>query len=174
MYMVEIEVRMGSLLEVEADAIVNPANSAGWMGGGAAGAIKRAAGQEVEKEAVAQAPIPVGSAVATSGGKSRFSLILHAPTMVRPAERIPLVNVRKATRAALSLADQKKIAALALPGMGTGVGGIFPDSAARVMVEEIRSFRPAHLRKVILIDLDPEMVEAWKKEKNRDNEEKAG
>jgi O-acetyl-ADP-ribose deacetylase (regulator of RNase III) len=159
----KIEVQIGSLLEVEADAIVNPANSGGWMGGGAAGAIKRAAGQEVEKEAVAQAPIPIGSAVATSGGKSRFSLILHVPTMVQPAERIPLENVRKATRAALLLADQRRIATLALPGMGTGVGGIFPDSAARVMLDEIRSFRPAHLQKVVLIDLDPEMVEAWKK-----------
>ena len=174
MIKVEIEIQKGSLLEVKADAIVNPANSGGWMGGGAAGAIKRAAGQEVETEAVAQAPIPIGSAVATSGGKSRFSLILHAPTMVRPAERIPLENVRKATRAALSLADQKRIATLALPGMGTGVGGISHGSAARVMLDEIRSFHPTHLQKVVLIDLDSEMVEAWKKEKERDNEERAG
>lgn len=157
----QIEVRKGNLLEVEADAIVNPANSGGWMGGGAAGAIKRAAGPEVEKEAVAQAPIPIGSAVATSGGKSGFSAILHAPTMVRPAEKIPVGNVRAATRAALALADKKGIATLALPGMGTGVGGILPEDAARAMIEEIRAFRPSRLQRIILIDLAEEMVSAW-------------
>jgi O-acetyl-ADP-ribose deacetylase (regulator of RNase III) len=158
----EIDVRKGSFLEVEADAIVNPANSGGWMGGGAAGAIKRAAGPEVEKEAVAQAPIPIGSAVATSGGKSRFSAVLHAPTMASPAEKIPLENVRKATRAALALADRREIATLALPGMGTGVGGIRPDDAARAMFEEIRAFRPVHLQRIVLIDLSEEMVSAWR------------
>ncbi len=40
------EVLLGSLLEVKADAIVNPANSYGYMGGGGgvAGVIKRAGG----------------------------------------------------------------------------------------------------------------------------------
>jgi len=78
--MMEISVVQGSLLEVQADAIVNPANSLGLMGGGVAGVIKRFGGEEIEKEAVSKAPIPVGSAVLTSAGKLPFKGVIHAPT----------------------------------------------------------------------------------------------
>jgi O-acetyl-ADP-ribose deacetylase (regulator of RNase III) len=159
----EIEIRKGSLLEVEADAIVNPANSHGLMGGGVAGVIKRAAGSEVEKEAIAQAPIPVGKAAGSSGGRTKFQAILHAPTMTNPAERIPVKNVSLATRAALELADQKNYQTIAIPGMGTGVGAVEPAAAAQAMLNEIRSFKPSKLKKIILIDVSDEMVSAWRK-----------
>src|SRR5881628_2201287 len=102
---IQITVVQGSILEVEAQAIVNAANSLGFMGGGVAGVIKRAAGSEVEEEARKQAPIPVGKAVLTSGGRTSFKGIIHAPTMPQPATRIPAQNVALATKAALSLAD---------------------------------------------------------------------
>lgn len=160
----EIEIRKGSILEVEAEAIVNPANSHGWMGGGVAGVIKRAAGPEVEREAIAQAPIPVGKAAASSGGKTRFLAILHAPTMVNPAERIPVKNVSLATHAALELADKKGYRTIAIPGMGTGVGAVEPVAAAQAMLNEIKSFKPSRLKKIILVDVNDEMVSAWWKE----------
>jgi O-acetyl-ADP-ribose deacetylase (regulator of RNase III) len=81
----QIEVIKGSILEVDADVIVNPANSLGFMGGGVAGVIKRFGGEEIEKEAVQRAPIPVGSAVLTSAGKLKFKGVIHAPTMEEPA-----------------------------------------------------------------------------------------
>lgn len=159
----EIEVKQGSILEAEAEAITNAANSQGWMGGGVAGAIKRVAGEEVEQEAVAKAPIPVGSAILTSGGRTRFKGIVHAPTMEQPAMQIPASNVGKATLAALTCAEQAGFTSLAIPGMGTGVGGVAREEAAREMLQAIRSFQPRHLQKVILVDLDPEMVRAWRK-----------
>ncbi len=159
----EIEVVQGSILEVDAEAIVNPANSQGLMGGGVAGVIKRAAGQAVEDEAVAQAPIPVGKAVATSGGKSRFKAVVHAPTMTRPAERIPIANVAQATRAALRLADERGFTSLAIPGMGTGVGAVPPDEAARAMIAELLAFAPQRLARVLLVDVNAAMVAAWRR-----------
>lgn len=158
----KIEIIQGSILEVDADFIVNPANSAGVMGGGVAGVIRRAAGEAVEKEAMAQAPIPVGAAVMTSGGKSPFKGIIHAPTMTRPAETIPAQNVRSATRAALVLAEEKQARSIALPGMGTGVGQVSPDAAAEAMIDVIRVFQAGSIRNVILIDVNPEMVAAWR------------
>ncbi len=152
----------GSILDIDADVIVNPANSGGSMGGGVAGVIRRAAGSGVETEAMQSAPIPVGAAVMTQGGATRFRGIIHAPTMARPAEAIPVENVRKATRAALRLAEEKKIGKVALPGMGTGVGRVSPEAAARAMVEEIAAFKGGSIQQVILVDVSPEMVAAWR------------
>lgn len=159
---IQISVTRGSILEADAQAIVNAANSSGAMGGGVAGVIRRAAGLEVEKEAMRQAPIPVGRAVLTSSGKTTFEGIVHAPTMPGPAMRIPAENVGNATRAALTLADEKGFSSLAIPGMGTGVGGVTPSDAAARMIYEIQSFVPQSLSRVILVDIDPVMVNAWK------------
>lgn len=158
----QITVIQGSILEVTADAIVNAANSLGFMGGGVAGVIKRAAGQGVEDEARKQAPIAVGRAVVTSGGKTKFKGIIHAPTMPGPGMRIPAENVALATKAALALADEKGFISMALPGMGTGVGGVDPQEAAARMVREIQNFSSQVLTQVILVDIDPAMVKAWR------------
>jgi O-acetyl-ADP-ribose deacetylase (regulator of RNase III) len=161
---VQILVIQGSILEVEAQAIVNAANSSGAMGGGVAGVIRRAAGPEVEKDAMQQAPIPVGQAVVTSSGKTRFQGIIHAPTMPKPAMRISVDNVGKATRAALTIADEQGFSSLAIPGMGTGVGGVMPADAAACMIKAIKSFVPQSLTRVILVDVDPTMVQAWREQ----------
>jgi O-acetyl-ADP-ribose deacetylase (regulator of RNase III) len=156
-----IMIAHGSILEVEAQVIVNAANSLGIMGGGVAGVIRRAAGAEVEEEARRQAPIPVGSAVLTSGGKLKFRGIVHAPTMPSPATRIPPGNVALATKAALVLADAHGFESVAIPGMGTGVGGVAHASAALRMIGEIKAYSPQTLRSVILVDVDTAMVQAW-------------
>ena len=59
-----LEIVPGDITELPVDAIVNAANSELWMGAGVAGAIKRAGGEGIEREAVAQGPIKVGEAVA--------------------------------------------------------------------------------------------------------------
>ncbi|MEK6539151.1 MAG: macro domain-containing protein [Deltaproteobacteria bacterium] len=159
----EIVVMEGSLLEAEADAIVNAANSLGLMGNGIAGVIKKAAGGAVEEEAKKLAPIPVGKAVLTTAGNLKFKAIIHAPTMEIPGIRIPLVTVGKATKAALRLADEKGFSVIAFPGMGTGVGGVKKEVAANAMIETIADFNAQNLKKIILSDIDKELVEEWKK-----------
>ncbi len=161
--MIEIEVVQGSLLEVQVDAVVNPANSLGLMGGGVAGVIKRFGGEQIEKEAVSKAPIPVGSAVLTSAGKLPFKGVIHAPTMEEPAMETTEEKVRKAVRAVLELADIMGFESIAIPGMGTGVGRLPKDVSARVMVGELRGFQAKNLKRVILVDLDTQMVEEWKR-----------
>jgi O-acetyl-ADP-ribose deacetylase (regulator of RNase III) len=157
-----ISVEQGSLLDVDTQVIVNAANSHGLMGGGVAGIIRRVAGFQVEEEARRQAPIPVGMAVLTSGGRTKFRGIIHAPTMPEPAMRIPPYNVGVATRAALALADEQGFHSMALPGLGTGVGKVSHQEAAREMIQEIQQFNPEMLQVVVLIDIDPVMVQAWR------------
>ena len=156
-----ILVKTGDITKVRCDAIVNPANSYGYMGGGVAGAIKRVGGIEIEKEAVAQAPIFVGSAVATTAGNLPCKVVIHAPTMRKPAMRIPVENVSKATSAALKLAGHLDIKTIAIPGMGTGVGGVSPDDAAKAMIvvaEEVEG----SFEHIILMDHNDAMINAFK------------
>jgi O-acetyl-ADP-ribose deacetylase (regulator of RNase III) len=44
---VTLEVVDGDITRLDADAIANAANNRLWMGGGVAGAIKRAGGEEI-------------------------------------------------------------------------------------------------------------------------------
>jgi O-acetyl-ADP-ribose deacetylase (regulator of RNase III) len=155
-----IIVKKGDITEEECDAIVNPANSLGYMGGGVALAIKLKGGKEIEEEAVRKAPIPLGKAIATKAGKLKCKFVIHSPTMQKPAEKIPLENVRLATRAALELAKELKIKSIAFPGMGTGVGGIKAEDAARVMIEECKKFEDLEIR---LVAFDENLYQAFKK-----------
>lgn len=158
----EIVILEGSLLDVEADVIVNPANSLGIMGGGVAGVIKKAGGSIIEKEAMLKAPISVGSAIFTSAGRLKFKGVIHAPTMEEPAMETTEEKVRKAVRAALELADNMGFKSIAIPGMGTGVGRLPKEVAAKAMMDEIVKFIPINLEKVVLVDIDRELVEKWR------------
>ena len=157
----EIHVVWGSILSADTQVIVNAANSTGAMGRGVAGAIRRACGDVVEQEAVQQAPIPMGGAVLTSAGKTRFRGVIHAPTMPEPGVKIPAENVAAATKAALTLADEKGFQSVALPGMGTGSGGLAQAESAKIMLEAINGYTPSTLRSITLADVDSMMVEAW-------------
>ncbi len=158
----KITVQQGDLTKLKVDAIVNPANSHGVMGGGVAGAIRRIGGEAIEEEAVKQAPIPIGKAVVTTAGNLPCKKVIHAPTMVNPAERTDAKTVHQATVAALLAADRIGLSTLAFPGMGTGVGRVPLDVAASTMVKAIRSFQAKQLKEVTLIGIDEAMVEAFR------------
>ncbi|MBI4608219.1 MAG: macro domain-containing protein [Candidatus Rokubacteria bacterium] len=133
------------------------------MGGGVAKAIRTKGGREIEREARAQAPIEIGTAVLTPARSLPCRYVLHAATMVQAAERSSAERVRQATLAALRLADQHELQRIAFPGMGTGVGRVPKADAARAMIETIRAFPGRHLKEVILIDRDQEMADAWQR-----------
>jgi len=159
----KIVVEKKSLLALNVDAIVNPANSKGEMGGGVAGAIKKQGGAQIEKEAMAQAPIAIGEAVLTSAGKLGCKFVIHSPTMEKPAEKTSAEKVFRAATAAIELAKKKGIKSLAFPGMGTGVGKLSPEEAAKSMVDAIRNFGDKKIDTVYLVDLNDDMISAFKK-----------
>lgn len=159
----KILVEKRSLLELAVDAIVNPANSSGRMGGGVAGAIKKVGGEQIEKEAMAQAPIAVGEAVLTTAGKLPAKFVIHAPTMEKPAQKTNPEKVFRATTAALELARKKKLKSLAFPGMGTGTGKVNPEDAAKAIIDAIHNFADKEIEIIYLVDLDEKMVKAFQK-----------
>lgn len=151
--MATIRLLQGDITEVEADAIVNAANTHLWMGAGVAGAIKRKGGAEIEQEAVRRGPIPVGTAIATTAGRLRARYVIHAavmgPDLVTDAEKI-----RQATRSALQLADDLGLRSVALPALGTGVGRFPLDEAARIMLSEAKNFTPQTLQEILFVLYD--------------------
>ena len=159
----DITVKRGDITTEAVDAVVNPSNSHGVMGGGVAWVIKKKGGQLIEDEAVENAPIPIGSAVLTTGGSLLARHVIHATTMKEPAQRIGVENVRKATAAALLCASSNGIKSIAFPGMGTGVGGVGPAEAAQAMVEVIRNFSDSSIEEVVLVGYEAEMYEAFKR-----------
>jgi O-acetyl-ADP-ribose deacetylase (regulator of RNase III) len=144
----KLEVVEGDITELDVDAIANAANNGLWMGAGVAGAIKRAGGEEIEREAMAFAPIDVGEAVATGAGRLKASHVVHAAVMGQDLQTSGEV-VSRATRRTLEVADDLGARSVALPAFGTGVGGFPIDRCAERMVSEVRAYEPDNLERVV-------------------------
>jgi len=146
--MLELEVVEGDITSLDVDAIANAANDHLWMGAGVAGAIKRAGGEEIEREAVAKGPIPIGTAVATGAGRLQARYVVHGAVMGQDL-RTNAELVEQTTLSCLALADKLGCESLALPAFGTGVGGFSLDECARIMVAAARGYGPQTLRRVV-------------------------
>ena len=160
---VVLTVRKGDITKMHTEAIVNPANSYGTMGGGVALAIKEMGGIEIEKEALQYAPIPIGEAVVTTAGKLNAQMVIHAPTMKEPIEPCTSHRVRKATEAALRCAEKQNVEKIAFPGMGTGYGGLPKQKAAQVIVNMIISHinKGTKLKEIVLVGLHDDLVKEF-------------
>ena len=143
-----LEVVEGDITELEVDAIANAANNELWMGAGVAGAIKRAGGAEIEQEAVAQAPIALGQAIATGAGNLRAKHVVHAAVMGQDLQTSAEL-ISQATRRTLEVADELGAHSLAMPAFGTGVGGFPIERCAELMVTEARAFEPENLERIV-------------------------
>ena len=159
--LMELEVVEGDITALAVDAIANAANDRLWMGAGVAGAIKRAGGEEIEREAVAKGPIPLGEAVATSGGRLLARYVIHGAVMGQDLKTSAEV-VGRTTRRSLEVADELGCRSLALPAFGTGVGGFPLEECARLMVTEVRAFEPRSLERVVFAVFGGEAERAFR------------
>jgi O-acetyl-ADP-ribose deacetylase (regulator of RNase III) len=144
----ELDVVEGNITELAVDAIANAANNHLWMGAGVAGAIKRAGGEEIEREAVALGPIEVGDAVATRAGALPARYVIHGAVMGQDL-RTNAALIRRTTTSCLEVADELGLESVALPAFGTGVGGFPLDECAQLMVGAACGFEPRSLRRVV-------------------------
>ena len=141
----EVVVSCGDIFGQKADAIVSPANSFGHMDGGIDLLYSKFFGWELETNLRAvlserhYGELPVGQAVVLATGHEFIPFLVSAPTMRVPMRIGETVNVYLAFRAALIavLAHNADagvpIHSLLVPGLGTGIGEVAPDRAARQM-----------------------------------------
>jgi O-acetyl-ADP-ribose deacetylase len=132
-----IEVLDTDITALDVDAIANAANTQLIHGGGVAGAIARAGGEDVGRDSREKAPIGLGDAVETTAGHMPCRWVIHAATMELGGPTSAEV-VRRATASTLRKADQLGAKSIALVAFGTGVGGFPLDEAARIEVSEVR------------------------------------
>jgi O-acetyl-ADP-ribose deacetylase (regulator of RNase III) len=142
-----VRVHRGSVLDVVAQAVVSPANSYGWMRGGIDAVYARAfpgVEQSVRSAVLAfhGGELPIGEAVIVPTGEAEPAWLISAPTMREPGERLPADTVHPylAARAVfLQWRDgrldhgpvREFVDTIAMPGLGTGVGGVDPATCAR-------------------------------------------
>jgi O-acetyl-ADP-ribose deacetylase (regulator of RNase III) len=157
-----LEVVEGDITALDVDAIANAANNVLWMGAGVAGAIKRAGGEEIEREAVAKGPIEVGDAVATGAGRLQAKHVVHGAVMGQDLQTSAEL-IQRTTRRCLEVADELGARSLALPAFGTGVGGFPLDECARLMVTAVRAHEPQSLERVVFAVFGDEARRAFDK-----------
>lgn len=123
---------------IEADAIVSPANSFGFMDGGIDLAYSQHFGWAVQNRLqmiildMQMPEILVGQAVSVITGNEQIPNLICAPTMRVPARITDSADVYLSTRAAMMIAKMADWHIL-MPGMGTGVGNVpFAEAAARM------------------------------------------
>jgi O-acetyl-ADP-ribose deacetylase (regulator of RNase III) len=132
-----IELWNGDICHLEVDAIVVPAATSLWMSAGIASEVKRAGGDDIEFAAVAQGPARLGEAIVTPAGRLAAKVVIHAVTLERD-RRTSAAAIEAATRSTLAKARELQVASIAIPALGTGIGGFPLDEAARIVVESVR------------------------------------
>ena len=135
-----MRVAQQDIAKIAVDAVVNAANDRLWMGAGVAGALKKAGGREIETEAKAKGPIPIGDAVATGAGRLPARWVIHAAVMGLTSGT-SREAIDRATRSALRVAEELGARTVAMPAFGTGVGRFPVEECARLMVSAVREHR---------------------------------
>jgi len=167
-----IETQQGDISKVSVDAVVNAANNHLWMGAGVAGALKRAGGNEIEREAVAKGPIEIGEAVVTHAGALPAKYVIHAAALGQDLST-DRSKISRATRNSLLRAAELEISSIAFPALGTGVGGFPAEIAADAMIAEcvsvIESGLAPSLKKILFVLFSDEVLAAFEKKLNGRN-----
>jgi O-acetyl-ADP-ribose deacetylase (regulator of RNase III) len=131
-----IRVVRDDITDMEVDAFVFDITEDVKLGSGHGSAIQQRGGVKIQEALDEIGRCPVGEAVITTGGLLKAKHIIHAngPKFCEPDEEGKL---RRATRAALALADENGLTTLAFPPMGSGIYQVPVDLCARVMVDTV-------------------------------------
>ena len=158
-----IAVIKGDITEVEADAIVNAANTDLILGGGVAGAIRKKGGDPIQNDCKEIGSIPLGQAAITGAGDLRARFVIHAAGM-HLGGRVSGVSLRDCTYNSLLRASEKNLKTVAFPAIGTGVGGFPVRNCAQIMVDTVTEFLQSEhssIQKVYFILFDEESFDVF-------------
>jgi O-acetyl-ADP-ribose deacetylase (regulator of RNase III) len=141
---IELVIHHGSIFDIPCDAIVSPANSFGFMDGGLDGILSKYLGWHVQSRVQERinkefdGELLVGQSLIVPTDNDKFPLLISSPTMrvsMALAGKTKMSpNIYLAAKAIfLALKKNPQIRSVAIPGLGTGVGGVNPEECARKM-----------------------------------------
>jgi len=143
----------GNIVEVQADAIVNAANSGLRGGGGVDGAIHRAGGPSIMEECRKIGGCPTGEAVVTTAGRLPAKYVFHAVGPIYSGSLDDELLLASAYQSCLDLAEQHQVKSIAFPSLSTGIYGYPVELAApialRTIIEHIK--KPTCLQQVLMV-----------------------
>ncbi|WP_229908195.1 O-acetyl-ADP-ribose deacetylase [Comamonas sp. JC664] len=149
-----LELVRGDITRIQADSIVNAANSALSGGGGVDGAIHRAAGPGLLAECRTLGRCPPGQARITGGHNLPAPHVIHAVGPVwqggGSGEESLLAHCY---RSVFALMEQHGLHTVAFPSISTGAYGYPIARASRIALREIRAAlqRQPSLRRVTVV-----------------------
>jgi O-acetyl-ADP-ribose deacetylase (regulator of RNase III) len=137
----------GDITDIEADAIVNAANSSLMGGGGVDGAIHHKGGPKILEECkrirATEWPdgLPTGKAVITSGGNLKAKYVIHTVGPVwLGGFHVEAELLKQAYKNSLKLAFAKGLKTIAFPSISTGAYGYPIEDASRIAVRTVKDF----------------------------------
>jgi O-acetyl-ADP-ribose deacetylase (regulator of RNase III) len=134
-----IRIVEGNIALLDVEAVVNAANKQLQLGGGVAGAIRAFGGPSIQAECDRLAPIDVGEAVITGGGKLKARFVIHAVGPVS-GEGDEEAKLSRATASSLRIARDRRIRSLGLPAISTGIYGFPLQACSEIMLRVARDF----------------------------------
>jgi len=156
-----ISLLQGDITKVEADAIVNAANTSLLGGGGVDGAIHRAGGPAILEEcrniSARQGGCKVGEAVITTAGKLPAEFVIHTvgPRWNGGKSGEP-EKLESCYRNVLRLAQENGVKTLAIPNISTGIYGYPKDLAAQVALNSVSAYDDGLPEEVMFVCFDEE------------------
>jgi O-acetyl-ADP-ribose deacetylase (regulator of RNase III) len=162
----KIELIWGDITEVEADAIVNAANTSLLGGGGVDGAIHEVAGDELLAECETLGGCLTGDAKITRGYHLPAKFVIHAVGPVwRGGKNNEKELLASCYRKSMKLASQNGIKTIAFPNISTGVYNFPLELAAEIALAEVNSYLSKYpeIEKVVFVSFNKANYDIYKR-----------
>ncbi len=165
---------LGDMTQQSFECYMNAANGLGPMGAGIAGAIKRAGGDVVQASAQdvcrnhkfvldgrEVTGYNAGETYTSDSGRLKergVKAIVHAVTMYTPMSPTSIGICHVALINAITSAVQQGFKSVAIPALGTGIGGLNKREVAYMMVKTLQHFD--NLIDINIVDINEEFINA--------------
>ncbi|TGK00287.1 O-acetyl-ADP-ribose deacetylase [Leptospira langatensis] len=166
----EIYVWKGDITSIQADAVVNAANSSLMGGGGVDGAIHRVGGPKIAEECrilkLKRYPngLPTGQCTLTSGGQLPAKYVIHAVGPVWKGGEFGEASLLESCyRNILQLAQERAFESIAVPSISTGIFAYPKELATPIAIQTVLDHKDQFPRKLALICFDKDTKDLYEK-----------